>query len=80
MRDEARTATPGLGQAYERFCVENHWSIREPKTTEAQVMVQVLRSGTSVGAHYREARRAKSDADLLAKLKGRYRIDETAHY
>ena len=28
-----------------------------PKTTEAQVIgKQVLRSGTSVGAHYREAR------------------------
>jgi four helix bundle protein len=32
-----------------------------PKTTEAQVMgKQVLRSGTSVGAQYREAQRAKS--------------------
>jgi len=29
-----------------------------PKTTEAQVLgKQVLRSGTSVGAHYREAQR-----------------------
>jgi len=29
-----------------------------PKTTEAQVIgKQVLRSGTSVGAHYREAQR-----------------------
>ncbi|MFN2482051.1 MAG: four helix bundle protein, partial [Pyrinomonadaceae bacterium] len=33
-----------------------------PKTTEAQVLgKQLLRSGTSVGAHYREACRAKSD-------------------
>ncbi|HXG21308.1 MAG TPA: hypothetical protein VNN62_19810 [Methylomirabilota bacterium] len=30
-----------------------------PKTTEAQVLGrQLLRSGTSVGAHYREAMRA----------------------
>ena len=33
-----------------------------PKTTEAQVLgKQMLRSGTSVGAHYREAQRAKSN-------------------
>jgi len=29
--------------------------------------VQVLKAGTSVGAHYREAQRAKSNADLLAR-------------
>ncbi len=42
-----------------------------PKTTEAQVLgKQVLRSGTSIGAHYREAQRAKSDADFVNKLEG----------
>jgi len=40
-----------------------------PKTTEAQVMgKQVLRSGTSVGANYREAYRARSKAEFVAKL------------
>ena len=40
-----------------------------PKTTEAQVLgKQVLRSGTSVGANYREASRARSDAEFLSKL------------
>jgi four helix bundle protein len=40
-----------------------------PKTTEAQVMgKQVLRSGTSVGANYREACRARSKAEFIAKL------------
>jgi four helix bundle protein len=35
-----------------------------PKTTEAQVLgKQVLRSGTSVGANYREAYRARSKAE-----------------
>ena len=39
-----------------------------PKTTEAQVLgKQLLRSGTSVGAQYREACRAKSDADFISK-------------
>jgi four helix bundle protein len=37
-----------------------------PRTTEAQVIgKQVLRSGTSVGAHYRESRWGKSDADFI---------------
>jgi four helix bundle protein len=35
-----------------------------PKTTEAQVIgKQVLRSGTSVGANYREAYRGRSKAE-----------------
>ena len=38
------------------------------KTTEAQVLgKQVLRSGTSVGANYREAYRARSRAEFIAK-------------
>ena len=42
-----------------------------PKTEEARVLgKQVLRSGTSVGAHYREAQRGKSDADFINKIEG----------
>lgn len=40
-----------------------------PKTTEAQVLgKQILRSGTSVGANHREATRARSSAEFIAKL------------
>lgn len=40
-----------------------------PKSTEAQVVgKQLLRSGTSVAANYREASRARSDAELISKL------------
>jgi four helix bundle protein len=40
-----------------------------PKTSEAQVIgKQLLRSGTSVAANYREACRARSDAELISKL------------
>ena len=40
-----------------------------PPTMTAQVIgKQILRSGTSVGANYRAACRAKSTADLLHKL------------
>jgi hypothetical protein len=39
-----------------------------PKTTEAQVLgKQLLRSGTSIGANYREAFRAPSKAEFIAK-------------
>lgn len=53
-----------------------------PKTTEAQVMgKQVLRSGTSIGAHYREGHRAKSDADIINKFETALQeLDETDYW
>ncbi len=40
-----------------------------PKSIEAQVIgKQLLRSGTSVAANFREASRARSDAEFIAKL------------
>ena len=40
-----------------------------PKTDEARVIgKQLLRSGTSVAANYREACRARSEPELIAKL------------
>lgn len=42
-----------------------------PQTVEAQVIgKQLLRSGTSVGAHYREGMRARSDAEFISKIEG----------
>ena len=42
-----------------------------PKTTEAQTIgKQLLRSGTSVGAHYREGLRARSNAEFISKIEG----------
>ena len=56
--------------------------VRLPKTTEAQVIgKQVLRSGTSVGAHYREGHRAKSDADVVSKFEELLQeLDETDYW
>ena len=53
-----------------------------PKTTEAQVIgKQVLRSGTSIGAHYREGYRAKSDADIVNKFENALQeLDETDYW
>jgi len=40
-----------------------------PKTTEAQVCgKQIIRSGTSIAANYREAHRARSNAEFISKL------------
>ena len=53
-----------------------------PKTTEAQVLGrQLLRSGTSVGANYREAYRGRSRAEFIAKCGDCLReIEETAYW
>jgi four helix bundle protein len=53
-----------------------------PKTTEAQVMGrQLLRSGTSVGAHYREATRARSRAEFVSKIEGALQeLDESSYW
>jgi four helix bundle protein len=53
-----------------------------PKTTEAQVLgKQVLRSGTSTGANYREAFRGRSKAEFISKCGECLReIEETAYW
>ena len=53
-----------------------------PKTTEAQVLgKQVLRSGTSVGANYREAYRGRSKAEFVAKCGDSLgELEETAYW
>ncbi len=53
-----------------------------PHTVQAQVLgKQVLRSGTSVGAHYHEAQRAKSNADFISKIEGALQeLDETGYW
>lgn len=53
-----------------------------PKSTEAQVLGrQILRSGTSVGAHYREGMRARSDAEFISKLEGGLQeLEETGYW
>jgi four helix bundle protein len=42
---------------------------------------QLLRCATSVGAHYREACRARSDAEFISKLEGGLQeLDEAAYW
>src|SRR5436305_6612275 len=53
-----------------------------PKTTEAQILgKQVLRSGTSVGANYREAYRGRSKAEFISKCGDSLReLEDTAYW
>lgn len=53
-----------------------------PNRTEANVIgKQVLRSGTSVGANFREGYRARSDAEFVAKLGDCLReLEETGYW
>jgi four helix bundle protein len=55
---------------------------RLPRSVQAQVIdKQMLRSGTSVGAQYREGCRAKSDADFISKIEGALQeLEETAYW
>ncbi|HEY3383651.1 MAG TPA: four helix bundle protein [Vicinamibacterales bacterium] len=53
-----------------------------PKTTEAQVIgKQMLRAGMSVGAHYREATRSRSNAEFVSKIEaGLQELEETQYW
>jgi four helix bundle protein len=53
-----------------------------PKETVAQVLgKQLLRSGTSIGANYREARRGRSKAEFISKVGDSLKeADETAYW
>ena len=53
-----------------------------PQRTEPQILGrQLLRSGTSVGAQYREATRAKSNADFISKIEGSLQeLEETEYW
>ena len=53
-----------------------------PKSPEAKIVgAQVLRSGTSVGANYREAYRSRSKAEFIAKMGDCLKeLDETTYW
>ena len=53
-----------------------------PISSDAQVIgKQVLRSGTSVGAQYREACRSRSDSEFISKMSSSLQeLDETAYW
>jgi four helix bundle protein len=93
---DARQSRKGSGSDLGRVANESDLAVRTksfalqiirlfsalPKTTEAQVVgKQVLRSGTSVGANYREAYRARSKPEFIAKCGDSLReLEETAYW
>ena len=83
MKDEQSIAPVDLKQRTKKFALR---SIRLygalPKTTVAWVIgKQMLRSGTSVGAQYREGVRARSDAEFISKLESALQeLEETSYW
>jgi four helix bundle protein len=70
-------------RAYERIRVADYPNVlRSAENAEAQVIgKQLLRSGTSVGANYREAYRGRSKAEFVAKCGDSLReLEETAYW
>ncbi len=59
-----------------------HLYLSLPKSNVAQVIgKQLLRSGTSVGANYREASRARSNAEFISKLNiSLQELEETSYW
>lgn len=52
-----------------------------PNTPQAQTIGrQLLRSGTSVGAHYREGTRSRSTAEFISKIEGGLELEKTAYW
>lgn len=83
MKDEAEEPPFDLRERTKQFGLRIvRMFVALPKTDEAQVLgKQVLRSGTSVGANYREANRARSTAEFIAKLGDCLKeLDETAYW
>ncbi len=72
LRDRTKNFALGIIKLYQNL----------PASGEAQIIgKQMLRSGTSVGAQYREACRAKSTADFLNMMRGGLKeLDETAYW
>jgi four helix bundle protein len=85
MNDERRAAgrPQDLGERTKEFALRviRLYSTL-PKTVEAQVIGrQLLRSGTSVGAQYREAARARSAAEFVSKMQSALQeLDESVYW
>ena len=57
------------------------YSALPPSTVAQTIGRQVLRSGTSIGAHYREASRARSDAEYISKIElALQELEETIYW
>jgi four helix bundle protein len=77
-----QNAEKDLQERTKRFALNIIRTFSMIPKTEAQVLgKQLLRSGTSVGANYREAYRARSKAEFISKCGDSLReLEETAYW
>ena len=83
VRQEVKKDEIDLPQRTKRFALMViHLYSSLPKKTEAHVLgAQLLRSGTGAGANYREAHRARSKAEFIAKCGDALReLEESAYW
>ena len=83
MKGEEKHHPEDLKKRTRRFALEIiKLSAALPKNTEAQALgKQLLRSGTSVGAHYRESVRGRSNAEVVSKLEvGLPELEKTRYW
>jgi four helix bundle protein len=83
MKDEVRAEEKDLRDRTKGFALQIiRLSVELPKSPEARVIgKQILRSGTSIGANYREAYRSRSKAEFSAKVGDSLKeLEETAYW
>ena len=83
MKNEKTGNAPDLGQRTKGFALRIiRMTASLPASSASRVLGnQILRSGTSVGANYREANRARSKAEFIAKIGECLKeIDETCYW
>lgn len=75
-RSDLRRRTVDFAIRVVRYCA------KLPASSEALIIRrQLVRSGTSPGAHYREACRARSRAEFISKMEGGLQeLDETQYW
>ncbi len=80
MKNQAKSDLKPRTYAFARRIIRLYSAL--PRETVAQVLgKQVLRSGTSVGANYREAYRGRSKAEFISKMGDCLReLDETEYW
>ena len=72
MKDEGGNGAPALRERTKKYALRviRLYQALPSRDGVAQVLgKQLLRSGTSVAAHYREACRAKSDSETIKRLR-----------
>ena len=83
MKDEGGRAPRDLGERTRAFALRvMRLGDSLPRTRSANVVAyQLIKSGSSVGAHYREGIRSRSDAEMVSKLEGALmELEETAYW